>query len=198
MAMTGMRGMQGLDYEPLANDIAIEYDLAGLPSVISILAPDRPIRIENNLPSAIRLEMPELRDIRLIGANLPSLISILPPRKEDMTVSLVAPKFIELRAVGLPPAIPVVFPDQIPMLSFDRSTFPDSIKVTGFPESIKIEHNIPTRIEVDWSEAARNFSIPPVEVKPIEVKVDFNFSSLAQKISGSELMPCFHLVPCSG
>jgi len=190
-----VKSVHDADYEPLANDIEIEYDLAGLPSVISILAPERPITIEHNIPEVIKIEMPDLSDIRILGPEnpVPSEINIVAPKKEDLVFSLIAPKSIEVHAIGFPSAIPVVFPEQMPMLSFDRSTFPDEIKVVGIPDSIKIVHDIPTSIEIDWSVAAKSFSIPPVEVKPIEVKIDFN---LGGKISDNQDYPCYRLVPC--
>lgn len=178
-----------------SSDIEIQYDFAGIPTVIQILPPENPIRVENDIPSVIRVEMPEMNDIKIIGVeDIPREIKILPPDTNDMIfrVEVEQPRFESIK-LDIQDSIKIDLPDSFPKISFDKDSFPE-IKVTGIPDSIAIEHNIPTKIEIDWSEAAKNFSIPPVSVQPLEVKLNFTFDRLTSE-HGDEVQ-CFAILPC--
>lgn len=175
-----------------ANEIEVNYDM-GIPSVIQILTPDRPIRIENTIPSVIEVAMPS--EVRITGAEyIPQEIRVVAPRRDEMvfTVQVQPTEFAPIQVVGMPSMVSVDFPSQLPLISFDTRTFPSEIRVTGMPHTIQVVHNVPTRIEVDWSEAARAFSFPAIKVEPVEVK--FNFDRLG--ISASDETQCFALIPC--
>jgi hypothetical protein len=80
-------------------------------------------------------------------------------------------------------AVPI-FPD----IKIDASSIPETIKVTGIPESIEVK--IPSEIKAKL-EIPENLEIPLV-YKGGPVPIQFDSSNLF----GAEDRPCFALVPC--
>lgn len=186
MAMAG-----GIN-DPVPDAVEINYDFAGIPSSIKIMPPEEPIRFENNLPSLIKIES---QPIEIIGMDfIPREIQVVMPEPEKMVIRLEVPEISPIKVEGFPSLIPVVFPDEMPLIRFDTSTIPSEIRVVGIPDVIKIENTIPSRIEVGWSDTI--MSIPPLKVEPVEVKINFSFDRLSSADNNYEAQ-CFALIPCS-
>jgi PKD repeat protein len=196
MAMAGF----GLDADPnFGGELEVQYDVVDFPSEIKIVPPNiPPLEVKHDIPSTIRLEMPELKDIRLIGTDIPSEIRIIPPDINTMisVISFELPKEafkVQIDASSLPTVIGLEFPETMPDIKIDASSIPEFIKVVGMPDVITVMHTIPSVITVD---VPKDLKVPLVfEGPPLsaEVKINWGFEKV---LEGVESPRCFALVPC--
>ena len=110
-------------------------------------------------------------------------------------MNMKATKTIELVAKSIPESIKLEVPSDFPKSIFlDATGIPESIKVTGIPETITLIHNIPSEIYLrkpDDFQVDMVYRGAPIDVN---VKVDMN---LARLVGSDDLKsPCVMLVPC--
>ena len=169
-------------FENLDSVIKIEAETLGIPSKITVIAPDIPskIEIEHSIPDKILLEIP---DIKFVGLeSIPSEIKLI----SETTI----PKTIMLDASAIPNFIKIEIPDDFPRtIMLDASAIPTEIKVTGIPETIELIGNIPTEIPLTIPE---NAEIPLV-YKGGPVPLTFS-PEIMEGLDDDT--PCFALVPC--
>lgn len=205
MMMQGF-GMDGGGIEDSFDNIEVQYDMVGFPSEIIITPPEiPPITIQHNLPNNISLIVPEIKvvhdlptEIRISSdVHVPSEIRIIPPSKEEMihVISFEVPQVkFEFDVTNLPTSIPLEVPDRFPDIKVDASGIPESIRVDGIPEVIRIEHSLPSTIQF---EVPSDIKVPLVfEGPPLtgELKVNWGFDKLTEE--EKESLACFALVPC--
>jgi hypothetical protein len=171
-------------------NVVVDYDLVGFPSVINIVPPEiKPITVKHDIPEVISLKMPDLRDIRILS-EIPHEIKIIPPDKE-MVVNLVPvniPSSIRLE-VPQSMAMELKFPEKMPMIDIDASSIPREIQVVGVPSTIRLEVPETIRLEVP-----PDLYVPlRFEGPPISVQINLGLDKL---IDDSEEGQCFRLVPC--
>jgi hypothetical protein len=207
MAMASMRSAPvfGAGRMPFANKdqsfnepemMEVQYEMVGFPSEIKVAPPNiPPISVIHNIPSFLEVRVPEFKDIRIVSDFLmPSEIRMVPPEKMFISVmEFNIPTLIGFDVSDLPSFFSVRFPEEIPVLKIDASSIPESIKVVGFPETIRIEHNIPSKIEFEMPEGLK---VPLVFEGPA-ISAQLNVNWGFEKIFDGEDQPqCFAIVPC--
>jgi hypothetical protein len=193
-------GFESTGIDNSFDSVELQYDMVGFPSQIEIAPPDiPPIEIKHNIPSFISFIMPEFSDIRIVGPEipLPSEIRIVPPDTDAIIniISFELPKSlkVDFDVSALPTSIPLVVPDKLPVISFDVSAIPTEIKVVGVPETIRLEHNLPSVFELFAPEDLKIplvFDGPPLKG---ELKVNWGIDAFGDD---DEDRPCFTFVPC--
>lgn len=185
--------------DPGFDTVELQYDMVGFPSEIKVVVPDiPPISVTHNIPEFVSLVVPEMRDISIIGPQvpIPNEIRIVPPDMDTVlnVISFNIPSTIRLDATGIPAAISVVFPEKIPMISFDITTIPESIKVVGIPDIIRLEHHLPSVIDLGVPEGLKVplvFDGPPLSA---ELKINWGLDKFLK--DGEQELPCFAILPC--
>lgn len=180
--------------DPGFENIELQYDMVGFPSEIKIVAPDiPPVELKHDIPEFISLLVPEFKDIRIIGPEIPipHEIKIIAPEIGTI-ISLEMPSSIKLDfdSQSLPAAIPLVFPDKMPIISF---AIPENIKVVGIPEVIRIDHPVPSVIKMEIPEGLKVplvFEGPPISAA---VKIDWGFGD--KVFEGEEEIQRFAIIP---
>jgi hypothetical protein len=172
----------------------IELDSLGIPSTISIVAPEfSPIKISAE-------ELPKF--IPLIPQGIPQEIKLVSELPKEIKINSDLPSFIKLDCSGLPDKIKVVddipefinlkIPDNFPSeIKLNTSSLPDEIRVVGIPPIIEISGSIPSTIQLVMPEK------PEIEMvykgAPIDVKVQLDIS----KVTGEDgKVNCVSIVPC--
>jgi hypothetical protein len=136
-------------------------------------------------------------DVQYDVVGFPSEIRLLPPDNLRLTHDL--PESIRLE-VPVIPDINVIAPNipsiirvegiKIPeKIELDAASLPKSIPVTGIPETIRIEHNIPDTITITLAEETKKIfeeGLPPVKLR-------FDTQALADDL---ENLQCVAIVPC--
>jgi len=169
----------------------------GIPSEISLVAPEIPeLKLIHNLPSSISLEVPAIPTIeaKWIGEPLPSEIRFVSDNLIPTTINLLAteiPAAIPIDATAIPTALRLEPASNFPTeLKLNAEDMPTEVKVTGFPDSIKVD--IPSEI-VAKLEVPENLEVPLV-YKGGPIPIEFGKQTL---MNSSGEGPCFQLVPCN-
>jgi hypothetical protein len=168
------------------------YENAGIPSEIKIVAPNIPdVKLIHDLPSTIRLEVPEIPKEIFLRSDLPKEISLVIADNFPRTIELVAdnvPRSILLDASEIPPyiqiGVPVDFPKEIKL---DASEIPKEIKVVGIPNYIELIG--PSEIKLVVPEVEMVYKGAGI---PIDVKIELDVSKLVD----TEGKNCVAIVPC--
>jgi hypothetical protein len=186
---------------------SIEVEGLGIPSVINIVSPNiPPIRVDSSdIPSSIKIEIPEEIKISGSGLSIPSEIKIISEALIPSSISLDAsglPSSIFLDSSGVPSVIKLEsnipqfiglkIPDNFPTeIKLNASEIPDQIQVVGIPPVIELKGNIPSTIQLVMPEK------PEIEMvykgAPIDVKIQLDIS----KVTGDgQNLNCVAIVPC--
>ena len=174
------------------DDFEIEIGDLGIPSEIKIVAPKIPdihvrhdipsfIDIKSDIPSRITVYQADVmpKEIRVIADSIPRAIAV------DAS-SL--PESIRIDAGSIPGFISLIAPDMPSVIRVEGYRIPESISITGIPDSIEVK--MPSEI-VARLEVPENLEVPLV-YRGGPVPVQFDSSSLAA--DGEQV--CFALVPC--
>jgi hypothetical protein len=174
-------------------DLEVQYDVSGFPSEIRVIPPEIPnLRLHHDLPSeifirspvidAIKFEVPELRDIK-----------ILSPETQLTIEAIGIPEMIRLESTfSIPDRIELVVPVRIPdSIVLDASGIPDVIRIEGLPDVIRLEHTLPSFIQLKMPEK------PEIELvykgPPLPVQIELDIQKL---IGNSDELQCVAIVPC--
>jgi hypothetical protein len=198
VAMMKELGEDYKDFYPDQDDtFQVEYDSIGIPSEITIVPPQFPdIKVIHDLPKEIKIVSD---DVKLDGT-----IQILPPKTPIPTEIYVVnrengiPSFIQVIS-DLPSVIRIehTLPERIMVeginipteIRVDASGIPDTIQVTGFPESIALVGPSEIKLTID-----EDLEVPLVyRGAPIEFKVEF---PKEWTNPDGQKYPCVQIVPC--
>ena len=169
----------------------------GIPSEIKVIAPEIPdVKIVHNIPTKITVDVPE-SNIRILSPEkpLPTHIELVSkidlPKKITLDASDVPASIRVETPVPIPSVIKIDIPDTLPTIKVDASDIPDRIHVVGFPDSIKVDSDIPERIVAEFK-MPEDVKVPLVyEGGPIPVK--FTEANITDDNGDT----CFRLVPCN-
>lgn len=203
-------GTEFADLFEAANQFKVEYEAVDFPSEIHIIAPDLPkLEIDaGNIPKSIKLDASEVHiptDVFIHGPESPIPNSI----KFDVTdlpetIGLVAEGVsvtldtkgasVELKGVeDIPEEILVRMVEPIPTEIFvNASDMPTELRVTGFPESIKLEIPDDLGIPVLFPEEMPKLEIAPYRGAPIELKITMD-DIMPKEADGRN---CVMITPC--
>lgn len=203
-------GTEFADLFEAANQFKVEYEAVDFPSEIHIIAPDLPkLEIDaGNIPKSIKLDASEVNiptDVFIHGPESPIPNSI----KFDVTdlpetIGLVAEGVsvtldtkgasVELKGVEeIPEEILVRMVEPIPTEIFvNASDMPTELRVTGFPESIKLEIPDDLGIPVLFPEEMPKLEIAPYRGAPIELKITMD-DIMPKEADGRN---CVMITPC--
>ena len=203
-------GTEFADLFEAANQFKVEYEAVDFPSEIHIIAPDLPkLEIDTgNIPKSIKLdssdvhiptdvfihgpESPIPNSIKFDVTDLPETIGLV---AEGVSVSLdTKGASVELRGVeDIPEEILVRMVEPIPHeIMVNASNMPTELKVTGFPESIKLEIPDDLGIPVLFPEQMPQLEIAPYRGAPIELKITMD-DIMPKEADGRN---CVMITPC--
>jgi len=203
VGMAALNSKMGLFSEDLDRDFTFEdeldanvnvmYENVGIPSEIKIVAPNIPdVKFVHDLPSTIRLEVPEIPKEIFLRSELPKEISLVAAANFPKTIELIAdnvPRSILLDASEIPPyihiGVPVDFPKEIKL---DASDIPKEIKVVGIPNYIELIG--PSEIKLVVPEIEMVYKGASI---PVDVKIELDVS----KLTNSDGKNCVQILPCS-
>lgn len=179
--------------DELDSSINVMYENAGIPSEIKLIAPNIPdVKLIHDLPSTIRLEVPEIPKEIFLRSELPKEISLVLADNFPKTIELTAdnvPRSILLDASEIPPyiqiGVPVDFPKEIKL---DASDIPKEIKVVGIPNYIELIG--PSEIKLVVPEVEMVYKGASI---PVDVKIELDVS----KLVNSDGKNCVQIVPCN-
>jgi len=178
-------------------EMEINYDFQGFPSIISIESPVLPdVKIVHDLPASIDLLAPEKMLIEYVGPPLPSEIRLIAPT-DPVQLQYAGPSVIKLDASGLGAGIPLLPPEKLPMIAIDASTIPSTIQVVGVPSVIEIVHTIPSVVHLVVPSDMTVRMLPPTEAVPVSVMLTLNVDGIQKIIQEQEQqIQCVAIVPC--
>ena len=181
-------------FSPL-DEVTIQSSDIGIPSEIIIKVPEiRDIQILHDIPAIIRVEAPNIPNIRIIGPEkpIPTEIKInagdIPSAIELKATSL--PSSIKLDIGNLPRSIKLDVPEVFPTIKIDALGIPEKIQVIGIPSAIELI-GAPSEIKLVMPEK------PEIEMvykgAPIDVKINLDINRL---MSEDSMQNCVRIVPC--
>lgn len=178
-----------------AEQMEINYDFQGFPSVIEILPPQIPaIQVVHDIPDKIELMMPSQTIIQYVGPPIPDQIQLLVP-DQPIEVRLDMPSSISVDVSSLPDSIRLLAPESLPDINVNVVGIPATIQVIGMPSVLELIHNLPDAIELKMPENPVVQMIAPAVPMSVVVTLDVMKESVAEAIK--DKTKCFALVPCS-
>lgn len=203
-ALSAEFGEEFADLFDVANTMKVEYEPAGIPSEITVLLPDDPVKFDTDELFSRKIQ------IDSTSVKLPDSIQIFGPDKPlPDSISIDASGFLEaidqLRAVR-----PKLDASEVPtsiMLEMERE-IPNRIVVDipkPIPDKIVIEHNLPEKFILEGPTGIplilpENFYLPvkfpdimpEIRVAPIELKISM------EEVTNKEAdgRQCVMIVPC--
>lgn len=178
------------DFEDPFLSVEMDSNFA-IPTEINLIVPKIPnISLTHDLPEAIALSVPEIKDINLIVPfnSIPSEINVYSDIPSIINVYSDIPSTIKLEYDPFPTSIELLVKD-LPDLKIDASSLPSVIQVAGIPDSIELIGNIPSEITLKLQE---NIEVPLV-YKGDAIPVRFDFTNPSGEIATDQ---CFKLIPC--
>lgn len=174
---------------PPSEELDVQYDVVGFPSEIRLIPPDD-IKVTHDIPDTINVNFPIIPDIRFVVPQFPDIKIVAPEIPSIIRVEGVSiPNIVRIEGVTLPEIITIVSEVKIPdIIMVDGTSIPKSIPVTGIPDTIKIEHNIPDTITINLAEETKK--IFQEGLPPVRLKFDTNLTD------DLENAQCFALIPC--
>jgi hypothetical protein len=188
---------------------SIEVEGLGIPSVINIVSPNiPPIKVDSSdIPSSIKIEIPEEIKIFGSGLSIPSEIKIISEALIPSSISLDAsglPSSIFLDSSGVPSVIKLEsnipqfiglkIPDNFPTeIKLNASEIPDQIQVVGIPPVIELKGSVPSTIQLVMPEKPEVEMVYRGAPVPLDVKIQLDIS----KVTGDgQNLNCVAIVPC--